>query len=128
MARTEAGVPREADEQEALFRWAAYEAGRWPELRLLYHVPNGGSRNLVEAARLKAQGVRPGVPDICLPVARAGLHGLYIELKRRRGGRLSGDQRAWIEALRRAGYRALVCEGFDAARAAILEYLEEDET
>ena len=45
-------VPLEEDEQIALFRWAAWQANSTPELRLLYHVPNGGSRHKAEAARL----------------------------------------------------------------------------
>lgn len=63
-------VPTEAEEQIALFEWATLQSGRFPELALLYHVPNGGSRNKIEAARLRAQGVKSGVPDLCLPVAR----------------------------------------------------------
>ena len=113
----------ERDEQETLFRWAAYAAGRWPALKLMYHVPNGGSRDVREARRMKGQGVKAGVPDICLPAARGGYHGLYIELKRPRGGRVSEAQGEWIEALRREGYRAEVCAGFDQARAVIEEYL-----
>lgn len=82
-------APTEAEEQTELFAWAELLRGRFPELRLLYHVPNGGSRNRIEAARLQAQGVKAGVPDLCLPVARGKYHGLYIELKRTRGGRIS---------------------------------------
>ena len=113
----------EAREQEALFRWAAYERGKWPELETMYHIPNGGSRNKAEAARLKAQGVRAGVPDICLPAARGCYHGLYIELKRRNGGRVSEAQREWIEYLENAGYCARVCHGWDEARETIEKYL-----
>lgn len=114
----------EAREQEALFRWAAYERGKWPELAALHHIPNGGSRNKAEAARLKAQGVRAGVPDICLPAARGCYHGLYIELKRRKGGRVSEAQRQWLEYLEGAGYCARVCHGWDEARETIEKYLE----
>lgn len=71
----------EANEQEALFMWAAYKSQYWPELLSMYHIPNGGHRDAAEAAHLKRLGVKAGVPDICLPVARQGLHGLYIELK-----------------------------------------------
>lgn len=71
-------IPTEAEEQIALFEWARLQTGRFPELALLYHVPNGGSRNKIEAARLRAQGVKSGVPDLCLPVARGASHGLYI--------------------------------------------------
>lgn len=114
----------EAREQEALFRWAAYERGKWTELAALHHIPNGGSRNKAEAARLKAQGVRAGVPDICLPAARGCYHGLYIELKRRKGGRVSEAQRKWMEYLEGAGYCARVCHGWDEARETIEKYLE----
>ena len=71
-------VPTESVEQQCLFRWAAFQIGRYPELKLLYHVPNGGSRKKSEAGRFKAEGVKAGVPDLCLPVARGCSHGLYI--------------------------------------------------
>lgn len=77
-------VPTESVEQQCLFRWAAFQSGRFPELALLYHVPNGGSRKKAEAGRFRAEGVKAGVPDLCLPVARGGFHGLYIELKRQK--------------------------------------------
>ena len=76
-------VPLEEAEQCALMEWAAYNAGKWPELRLLYHIPNEGKRSIRAGARLKAQGLKRGVPDNHLPVARGGYIGLYIELKRR---------------------------------------------
>lgn len=116
-------VPTEAQEQEALFRWAQYSRVKHPELDMLFHIPNGGSRNLIEAAHLKAQGVKPGVPDICLPVPSGRFTALYIELKRRKNGRVSDAQRGWIAALNRVGCRAVVCRGWDEARDAIEQYL-----
>lgn len=126
----------EHQEQVALFKWAEYAAGRWPVLELLYAIPNGGIRPSkartdkrgrtvrysVEAQKLRAEGVKSGVPDICLPVPSGQYHGLYIELKTRRG-RPSVAQRKWIAALRRHGYRAEVCRGWEAARAVIEDYL-----
>lgn len=79
-------IPTESAEQQCLFRWAAYNRGRWPEMELMYHIPNGGTRSKSEAGRFRAEGVKAGVPDICLPVARGGYHGMYIEMKRRKGG------------------------------------------
>lgn len=117
-------IPREAVEQEALMDWAYRASGKWPELGLLFHVPNGGSRNEIEAMRLKRQGVKAGVPDLCLPVARAGYHGLYIELKRQQGGHVSVNQKAWLNALTDQGYRAVVCCGWEAAKDEIERYLE----
>lgn len=117
-------VPTESEEQQALFRWAELNQGRYPQLALLYHVPNGGQRNKVTAARLKAEGVKSGVPDICLPHASRTYHGLYIELKRVRRGSVSPEQSAWIKALNAAGYRAVVCKGWAEAAAEIMSYLE----
>lgn len=115
--------PTEAQEQEALFRWAQYSRAKYPELDMLFHIPNGGSRNPVEAAHLKAQGVKPGVPDICLPVPSGRFTALYIELKRRQNGRVSDAQRGWIAALNRVGCQAVVCKGWDEAREVIEQYL-----
>lgn len=116
-------VPLEADEQTTLFRWAAYSATKYPALRLMFAIPNGGSRHPAEAAHMKAQGVKPGVPDICLPVPVGRYAALYIELKRKKGGRVSDEQRGWIEALNRVGNRAVVCRGWDEAREEIVRYL-----
>ena len=123
MKKSEIPVPHEAEEQITLFHWAEWQSGKYPELKLLYHVPNGGSRNKIEAARLKAQGVKSGVPDIVLPAARGEYHGLYIELKRQRGGRISEEQKKWIAGLTEQGYRAEVCKGWEAAAKVIVEYL-----
>ncbi len=114
--------PTEAVEQEALFRWAVLQP---PEsgIRLMMHIPNGGYRKPSEAARFRALGVRAGVPDIFLPVARGGYHGLWIELKRRRGGRVSGEQAGWIDALKKQGYACAVCHGWEAAVAVIQGYM-----
>lgn len=116
-------IPTEHQEQCALFDWAAWMESRLPELRLLHAIPNGGKRDIRTAAMLKAEGVKPGVPDICLPVPRGGKHGLYIELKRRKGGTVSEAQQAWIRALCGQGYACTVCHGWDAARDEIMNYL-----
>lgn len=116
-------TPTESAEQQALFRWVAWQRGKYPELDLLYHVPNGGSRSKAEAGRFKAEGVKSGVPDICLPVARGGYHGLYIELKRQRGSKTSGNQAAWIKDLSDQGYYTEVCKGWENAATVILNYL-----
>ena len=116
-------IPTEAQEQPALFQWVAMMEGRIPELRLMHHCPNGGSRNAIEAHNLRLQGVKAGIPDIFLPVARGGFHGLYIEMKRRKGGRVSVEQKKMLLALRDQGYRTEVCEGWEVAKKTILEYL-----
>jgi len=94
------------------------------ELELMYHIPNGGKRNIATARRLKAEGVKSGVPDIHLPVARGAYHGLYIELKKQRGGNTTENQDTWVAALNKQGYRAIVCKGWEDASREILNYLE----
>lgn len=69
-------------------------------------------------------GVKKGVPDIFLPCARGGYHGMYIELKRLRGGHVEPEQRGFLERRSAAGYYCVVCRGMEAARAEIVRYLE----
>lgn len=120
----------EENEQRWLFQWARMEAGSRPELGMMFHVPNGGLRSKAEAARFKAAGVKAGVPDVCLPVARHRIengelyHGLYIELKRSSGGVVSKEQKNWIVRLRAFGYAVEVCQGWKEARDVILSYLD----
>lgn len=113
---------QEHQEQAALFDWVALSEPRWPELALMYAIPNGGERHPAVAVRLKAEGVKAGVPDLCLPVARGGYHGLYIELKSREG-KLSAEQRHWLANLEGQGYRAAMVRGWEAAQRLIEDYL-----
>lgn len=117
-------IPTEAQEQTTLFQWAGMMEGRIPELRLMHHIANGGTRNQIEALHLKQQGVKAGIPDIFLPCARGGFHGLYIEMKRRKGGRVSIEQKKMIIALRDQGYCVEVCQGWEEARDIITAYME----
>lgn len=117
-------VRTESAEQRALFEWAALREGKWPEMTLLHHIPNGGSRNKGEAARLKLEGVKAGVPDIHLPVARGPYHSLYIEMKRVKGGRVSPAQKVFMRKAEAYGNKCVVCRGFDEAVKAITDYME----
>ena len=114
----------EHEEQVALMRLVEMHLGRWPELGMLFAVPNGGDRNPIVGKKLKAEGVKPGVPDLCLCLPRGGYHGLFIELKRQKGGTVSPEQKAWIQALNGQGYRAEVCKGSVEAWAVIREYVQ----
>lgn len=108
-------IDREGLEQAALIREIAL---RYPEAsRLLFHVPNGGHRHKLVAIKLKEQGVRAGVPDLVLPMARGGHFGLYIEFKAAppNDAAVSASQHGYIQALNAQGYLAVVCRGnFDA--------------
>lgn len=88
----------------------------------VFAIPNGGSRNKAEAARLKAEGVSAGVPDLFLPIPKPPYHGLFIEMKVGRN-RTSAVQDEWIALLRKNGYRAEVCYGADSAIKTIDEYI-----
>lgn len=114
----------EHHEQVALIQWADYT--RWqcePIGKYLAAIPNGGDRNPIVGAKLKAEGVRAGYPDLFLSVPVVGFHGLYIEMKARAGGRVQPNQLDWKERLERRGYRVMICRGFDEAKAAIVQYL-----
>jgi len=112
----------EATEQEELITWCGWMMNQHPELKLIYHVPNGGSRNTLEAANLKRQGVKAGVPDLCLPVPMNGFHGLYIEMKYGKN-KTTEAQKEWLEELAVQGYCAAVCYGAEAAEQLISRYL-----
>lgn len=115
--------PTEDEEQTTVFSWAELASSRWPELRLMHHIPNGGRRSKAEAARFKAMGVRAGVPDIFLPVARGRYHGLYIELKAM-DGKLTKQQKEFLEYVRGEGYAGVVAYGAEAAMDTIARYLK----
>lgn len=113
----------EDTEQMAVIAWASWEVVRFPELKLLFHVPNGGKRNAKEAARFKAMGVKPGVPDLCLPVPMNGFAGLYIEMKYDKN-KPTDHQKEWIKALKEQGYKVVVCYGAQEATQELESYLQ----
>lgn len=116
-------IPTEAQEQKALFEWAEWAKHRYPELALMFHVPNEAKRSYALGREMKAQGMKAGVPDLFLPVARGEYHGLFIELKRVRDYKLSDVQRKWLGDLTRQGYKAVMCRGWGEASRTIVDYL-----
>jgi hypothetical protein len=131
-------VPKEHAEQSALITWANLSAAAHPELGLLFAIPNGSflgdgvkrlasgkavSLGAIRSRKLKAEGVKTGVPDLCLPVARGGFHGLYIEMKRTQGGTLSPEQKQWRQDLIEQGYHVALCKGQPAAQHTLTTYL-----
>lgn len=125
----------EAGHQTALFCWAALMQNQYPELRWLHHVPNGGSRGAgkdgaIAGARMKAQGVKPGVADVFLPVRRSVWSGLYIEMKkpslrpkRDGAGGVSKEQAEFGEFVKAQGFGWIVCYDWTEAREVIINYL-----
>ena len=116
------GAGPEAQEQISLFEMIDLMIHRFPELRCCHHIPNGGQRSKATAGRLRAEGVRAGIPDIHLPVAHGGYCGLWIELKAGRN-RTTGAQDVMIGILRDYGNRVEVCHGWQAAWQVLLEYM-----
>lgn len=109
-------IPTEFSEQKALVEWLNYKN------IIFYHIPNGGYRNAKEGAKFSLIGVKPGVPDICIPHARKPYHGIYLELKRRMGGSVSKNQKEWIEKLWLEGYRCEVVKGWEEGVKAVEHY------
>jgi hypothetical protein len=126
--RRSALVATESEEQHSLFLWAKAMERQIPELTMLFAIPNAGAAR----GRLRLEGVKKGIPDLMLAVSigengkcAAGRiwHGLFIEMKRRKGGAVKLEQTAWLNALTEQDYRAVVCYGWDEAREQILKYL-----
>jgi hypothetical protein len=115
-SRSDPTNPTEDDEQAKLHVWLTREGIRH------YAIPNGGKRNYVEAIKFKRTGVSSGVPDICIPYPMGLYHGLYIELKRAKGGKVSDSQTEWLAFLTKNGYLAQVAEGFEKAKEIVLYY------
>lgn len=113
----------ETQEQIRLFDWALEERKRFPALKLMYHIPNEGKRDAKNAAILKKMGLKRGVPDVHLPVARGEYHSLYIEMKRIVDADLTEAQGWWMKQLRQEGNCAVVCFGWKAAAATLEWYL-----
>ena len=110
-------------EQTMVITWAHWLEIGHPELQLLYHIPNGGSRNKIEAAKLKGMGVKAGVPDLHLPVPKGKYCGLWIEMKYG-DGRVRPAQKEFMEMAADQGAYCVVCYGADAAIEIIKQYID----
>lgn len=117
----------ESDHGKHLMQWA--HGIRLPDGKriseVMYHSPNGGKRNVREAARMKAEGVRSGIPDYHLPIPAMGYHSLYIELKKPDAvpSDASPDQRREALMLDSYGHRVMFAAGWNQASAIIQHYL-----
>lgn len=120
-------IVSEAQHQANVIKWSQQPEirAKWPELALLHHIPNGGTRDAVEGRHLKQAGVKAGVPDLHLPVARGRYHSLYIEMKTEKG-RTSDVQDWWIGRLTEQGNFVEVCHGWESAVRVLEWYLSLD--
>lgn len=108
----------EIDEQIAVVTWCDIQGIP------IWHNVNEGQRSFAAARQLIAAGLRRGVPDLFIPQARNGYHGMFIEMKSEKGT-LTPDQRAWLRDLRSWGYHAGVAYSFEEAKRAIEKYMKE---
>lgn len=108
-------VPLEHAEQVGFVNWFR---AKFPHI-LIFAVPNGDHRAITTAKRLKAEGVVAGVPDLCIPQWN-----MWVEMKRREGGRLSEDQREIIAHLQAIGHHVIVGKGAEDASRQLLGWLE----
>lgn len=120
-------IPTEHMEQVTFVSWFG---ANYPELASrLFAIPNGAhlagnsASRAKQMHRLKAEGFKVGIPDLFLPVVRGGYAGLFIEMKRQKGSRTSIEQKDWHEYLNSAGYKAVVCKGFEKAKEVVTCYL-----
>jgi hypothetical protein len=111
-------IPTEHEEQRAFVKWFRQHC---KGVRIIA-IPNGGARSISTAARLKAEGVSAGVPDLFIPEWN-----VWIEMKRKKGGVVSPEQTDWIAYLRSIGYLVLVCKGAEVAKQHILEFCNEEQ-
>ena len=116
-------IASEHEEQAAFFDYLELESKRRPELALCFAVPNGQLRDIRIAKKLKAEGVRAGVPDICVPIPRGQWHGMWIEMKRTKHGTVSPEQAWWLNQLKSQGYWTAICLGWDDAKLELEKYM-----
>lgn len=91
-------------------------------IKYLWHTPNGGYRNIREAAKLKRMGVKRGVSDLFLAIPNDGYHGMFIEMKSKKG-KLTFEQREFIQYMEEMDYKCVVCKCVEEAIIEIKQYL-----
>lgn len=117
---------KEHDIQSSIVRWAVLNTRSEWRLALLYAIPNGGKRSPVTARRLKDEGVKAGVPDLCLACAGTLGHALYLEVKTKKNYPTAA-QKFWIEKLQRAGNGVVIVRSLDEAVNAIATHLNRND-
>ena len=113
----------EAEEQKSLIEWAKWQEKKYPELKMLMHVPNEGKRSKRYGAELKRMGMAKGFPDLGLLVPNKKYAGLFIELKADKTKSMTKEQKEWLEKLNSYGYKAVRCNGSEEAIQIIKRYL-----
>jgi len=113
----------EFQHQVALMDWAKLNEAKYPELKWLFAIPNGGHRSKAAAGKAKAEGVKAGVFDIALPVPRYHWTSLWIEMKYG-DNKLTKEQKEFKEFIEGQGGLCIVCYDWQVAAKEIVEYLK----
>ena len=115
----------EGDEQQKLFQWASIASNllHYEGLGLLFHIPNEGKRSRFSGGKMKAEGLKRGVADVCLPVPRGPYHGLFFEMKYG-NNKLTKEQEQFLKGVRAQGYATWVCYSAQEAIELITHYYE----
>ena len=111
-------IPTEHQEQVIIVKYCTLK--KIP----IFHIPNGSYKSMTARIKSKQEGLKSGVPDLMIPIAKKGFHGLFIELKRIKNSKVSDSQKEWIDILNSQGYRAVICYGSGEAIKEIENYLE----
>lgn len=117
---TQGELMKESDEQRQLIQYIRNK----PWGQFLFHIPNESVGGYGWMIRNRQMGMKKGVPDLMLPIPMHGYHGLFIEMKAK-GGRLSQEQKSWLNALDTFGYKTAVCVGWEAAAKELEGYMDE---
>ena len=116
--------PTEHEDQVAVYQFCVAMAPIYPSLGMIYAIPNGFAGQHSARRYQLAEGMRPGFPDLGLPVARGGYHGLFIEMKRCGGQNPRKEQAEWLQALADEGYYTCCCKGREAAQRVLIQYVK----
>lgn len=99
---------------------------RYPHLKgRLFAVPNGGRRDAITGAKLKAEGVVPGVSDLILLKSNRHYGALLIEMKKR-NGKQSESQKQWEKLVTaEKEFKYVKCHSFDEFKYEVDDFLSE---
>jgi hypothetical protein len=115
--------PTEHEDQKAVYAFCLHMCSTYPGLGLIYAIPNGFRASSEACVWMMSEGMRKGFPDLGLPVARGGYHGLFMELKRKGGQNPRKEQVAWLQRLADQGFYACCCKGREAAKDTLVKYI-----